>query len=281
MNLTQYGRTSTGVVPIRICILGPSGWGKSYMAAALCKLLTPADSLYVVGPMPNVKLEMEKMYKTKDIRWYNIPIPAKDRVAAEKFFQHMSDSDEHWMMCLDEADLYMASGSYGTPSIRVIVNTGRGSGHGIVCIARGSNEIAKNLLGTCDLVLFGRVTEPNAIDYLRRYVKHAIPDIEDVIQKLQPHTFLAFCPQSDPQFAGFVSVVNGQIVTYEPPEESWNEESLETQNTDETQTTGEDASIPPADAGSSADTPVTTAVPTTQSTSGPLQPKGNANAGTG
>lgn len=234
-------------------MLAPSGWGKSYLAAKLAPLLAPSDRQICVGPVPYTAQLLGRP-------WHNLPTPDKGPKAKEEtnqFFRNLNASNEHFLVILDETDLYMSSQAYSIPELREYVNVGRNFGHGIICIARGSSEVSKNLLGTADLTVWGRVSEPNAIDWAKRYMRHAIPDVETVLSELKPHRFLVFAPQSDPQYQGFLTVIGGRIVTWEPTATS--ESNVESED----RSAGDTASVDGAEERSRTDEPPTSAPSTT------------------
>lgn len=277
MNLA-WNRTSQGVLPVRIVILAPSDWGKSYMAATLAQRLplAPKDRIYCVGPVPSVANQI-------GVKWYNVPFPSKGPDAREEcdaFFRNLNASNEQMFVILDESDLYMTGRGYGSPEIMEYINTGRNYGHGILCIARGSAEVSKNLLGTSNMILWGRVTEPNARDWAHQYMKGAVPDVDVVLQRIRKHEFLVYTPQDDPQYQGFVSVVHGELRTWDRNPNPTSAESTTPTDSSPTSTETspptpvESASIPAATAPSPTVAPPISAPNTTPSTVGTEKPPG-------
>ena len=203
-----------GVRIFRALFLGPSGSGKTTIAGRFIQLVNwPKPNIRVVSPpnKPTLSRILGVPHLSLAIRDYD----AQERTFSEIFSTVCLPYDRGGMdigLVLDDADFYFsqAGRTYGVTALSELVKLGREAGLSQIFIAQGSSAISKDLVSNSNIVFFGQTSEPNLLDYARRYMR-SLPNAEEIISQLPRHVFLVWMPGANPQFQGFAKVVNGEI----------------------------------------------------------------------
>jgi energy-coupling factor transporter ATP-binding protein EcfA2 len=267
-----------GVRVGRALFLGPSGSGKTTLLIAFVKLLAwPKRNIRTVEPPTKSKL-------SEGLGVTHIGLDIHDYEAQEAYFQRLFEEgtkpyEEGGLdigLALDDADFYFsqAGRSYGSRGLMAIVKLGREAGFSQAFAGQGSSSLSKDLISQSTLVAIAKTTEPNLLDYARKYMRD-VPDVERIISHLGPHVFLVYCPNSEPKLQGFwhFDPATGTIEVVEwegpPPEEESTEEESPPSEPDEDSPDGDEpASSPDADEKSPTATAPAIATNTTPTTSG-------------
>lgn len=258
----------------RFLFLGPSGSGKTYIAGHFVRELRwPPELIRSVAPPTKPTL-------SRLIGAQHIAVDTEDRETQERVFDRIftevttpyTEGGHDIGLALDDSDFYFSQSgrSYGSPPLARLVKLGREAGLSQVFVAQGSSAISKDLISNSSIVFMARTTEPNLLDYARRYMRD-IPDAERIISNLPTHVFLVYAPNGTPKLLGFAKVVNGVIVCKEPENEEEPQEQEDpeesTPSTDDTEaskpepTAASPAAERPSPTGSSVPGPVTTTEP--------------------
>ena len=208
MELPDNGFAPHGTRVLRALILGAPGSGKTTFAVPLVHALAPKrDRVLCVGPVPTLSIKL-------GVPQHDLSTTDRDR--QEEFFRKVlktaqdSYPEGERLMVIDEADLYFSSAgrTYGSKGLQEIVNIGRNFFLSQVYIARGTSDIAKNCVAAANVVFIGQTTEPNLLDYARRFMP-AIPT--EALRDFPPHRFIVYAPNRVPHVLGVAWEENGQI----------------------------------------------------------------------
>lgn len=265
-------RSRDNVLIARIVIIATGEHGKSELAAALARsgALGPKENMYCIGP---VRVVPERI---GGVKWYDVPV--NDREAQERFFSYIIEQSKipyeegghDPILIVDEADSFYSQGgkSYGSPSLKSIVDHGRNWGICQLYISRATSDLAATTLGNANLIFFGRVNSPAGLDWIRRYMR-SLPDAERIINNLPPHVFLVWEPNGNPQFRGLakVNMATGQIETQDLTQPPLEEDEASGSDSDEPETPTSDGNASTLGAtGSSRTSSEATSAPSTTPT---------------
>lgn len=208
MNLS-WPRTSEGIVPRWVLLLGSTQSGKSTAAPYFARMMcTDPARIRVVGIVPKIADALGVPFH---------PIDPYDRDRVEEFFEKLEKSSEGIFLVLDEADEYMSARAYSVPALFTLVNAGANFGKGGILIGHGSNVMPKNMLANAGMICYFATNETNLI----RYARDLMPDypggpdsVERTLRDLPPHMFLLYTPRDTPHYPGFGKVVEGKLLVY-------------------------------------------------------------------
>lgn len=234
----------------RFLFLGPSDSGKTTFAGHFIReeLRWPVANIRSVAPP--TKPVLSNLVRAK-----HIPLDINDREAQEACFARIwregstpyDQGGSDIGLVVDDADFYFSSAgrTYGSDSLAAIVKLGREAGISQVYCTQGSSTTVKDLLNNASLVGIGCTTEPNIVDYARRYMQD-VPEAVYVIGHLQKYVFLLYTPTQSKKLQGLARVVNGHIEVKPWPEgtQPEEEESPPTEPSEEASTPDASVSTP-------------------------------------
>jgi hypothetical protein len=205
-------RTEDGVVPSVICLIGPRGSGKTFMAATIVPMLVAKKSqITSAGPVAALSIRL-------GVPHHNISPLRPDE--ANKFFTNELNSREHHILVVDECDSFMSAGGYTSQALTEYARVGRNYGLGLVSISHSTAETAKSLLNHADIQFWFRQSLPGATEYIHKYIDPDMPGSSDAIRNMPERTAFVWLPNSTPKFGGYARVIDGQVVIWNPEEES-------------------------------------------------------------
>ena len=173
----NLNRTSEGVCPIVVVVLGRRGTGKTKMMEALAPLMAPRNRLVIVSPIPTLK------HRMPDVPWYKISV--SDKAYIEKIFREWLNErgkegkGVHRFVLADEADELTAANAAGTAGGFVAqgpydyINYGREQGLGIMLSSRRPSNIAKDICANANLVVVFNTVDPAALDYYSGWMQES------------------------------------------------------------------------------------------------------------
>jgi hypothetical protein len=214
---------SSGVCQSLFGLVGPRESGKSEMAAILASMCSPRERLIVAGPVPTIA---EKL----SVPWHKVS--TLDKKGASAFFGGLERSDAHFFLVLDEADSFLGAAGYYNRELQEWVRDNRNFGQGGIFVAHSVGEVPKSYLNNCDVIFFFRSSVPGVRDWLRKYARSDMPDIDEVVSHLGQYQALVWAPKSEPKCLGIakanledrtIEIVDLETLR-EPPKEPVKEE---------------------------------------------------------
>lgn len=196
----------SGIRVGRVMVFGSVNAGKTELMARLAvQMVRSVDQIYVVSTVAKLAKLINSMSPDPNVKCHYFDTPPLNTDIKESLFS--SFKGRRILVVSDEFDSYSkGSRSVGSPALYEINMSGRNFGTSLLLGAHGTSEVAKSLIAQSQVVLFSRTTEPNLLDYARKYMKAEIPDIEMRLRKLPNHVFLVWCPPSTPKFQGYLWV---------------------------------------------------------------------------
>lgn len=271
-------KSPEGVRIGRFLFLGPSDAGKTTFAGTFIRDILQWPAAHIRSVAPPTKPSLSRIIHAE-----HIPLDINDRDAQEACFGRIwregsapyDQGGSDLGLVVDDADFYFSSmgRTYGSDSLAAIVKLGREAGISQVYCTQGSSTTVKDLLNNASLVGIGCTSEPNIVDYARRYMQD-VPDAVYVIGHLPKYVFLLYTPTQATKLQGTAKVVNGHIEVKpwdpNPEEQEVQEEeaSPSTEPSEEASSPDESASTPDAERSSPTATAPASAASTTPNGSG-------------
>jgi hypothetical protein len=185
----------TGLRVGRIVFYGPVGSGKTLLAVAVGKMMSPPsfEEIYILSPVATAANNWPQA------QWYQISPTDKTRVNA--FMEEMKK--KRALLVVDEADSYCGGSarSFGTPGMFEAVLFGRNACLSMLIIAHGTSLAPKAVVANAEALFFFRTTEPNLLEYAKDYMVE-IPDVEHTLRNLPRHVALIYAPNGENKFVG-------------------------------------------------------------------------------
>ncbi len=189
----ELPRTDSGVVTSLFAMVGPRDVGKTTMAAILAPMLAPKERIICAGPVPTMAERM-------GVPWHKVS--RLDKAGADKFFSGLERSDASFFLCLDEADSFLGASQFYSQPLQEWVRDNRNFGQGGLLIGHSVGEVAKSFINNCDVVFFFRSSVPGTRDWLRKYARGDMEEIDEVVANLHAHQALVWAPKQDPKCLG-------------------------------------------------------------------------------
>lgn len=238
--LGYYKRNASGILPIVQVIVGPRGRGKSKLAVPLARSMV-SDSKQIVCAgfgTPQIANEL-------GVPWHQLDATTpKAAEQAAAFFRSIYKSDGQFVLVLDDSDAAWSEPAR-FKALWEFIRNNRALGQGAIIICHSPGDVSKTILKNAQVVWFACQSEPNSIDYIRRYMKADFPNAEMRIRSLEAYTFLVWAPELPGKYKyvgeGWVED-DGRLVIAE----RWNQNSPPESPTD--------TPSPPTDPGDSAGT---------------------------
>lgn len=259
-----YKRNASGILPIVQVIVGPRGRGKSKLAVPLARsMVSDARQIVCAGfGTPQVANELGRPWHQLDAT------TPKNAAAAAEFFRTIYKSDNQFVLVLDDSDAAWSEPAR-FKALWEFIRNNRALGQGAIIICHSPGDVSKTILKNAQVVWFACQSEPNSIDYIRRYMKPDFPNAEARVRSLPAYTFLAWAPE----LPGTRKYVGEGWV-----DESGNIQIAERWNSPSPSPSPTDTPSPPPDPGASAGT----APPRSEASVGPTPAKrATASGGTG
>lgn len=186
-------QTEQGVTTALMALVGPRDVGKTTMAAALAPQLAPKDRIIAAGPVPTIAERI-------GVPWHKISRLQKKE--ADEFFESLERSDASFLLVLDEADSFLGASQFYSQPLQEWVRDNRNFGQGGVFIGHSVGEVNKSYLNNCDVIFFFRSSVPGTRDWLRKYARSDLADIDELVANLGDHQALVWAPKNDPKALG-------------------------------------------------------------------------------
>lgn len=205
--------TREGTFTDLILIVAPRGGGKTTLMASLAGMV-PNERLEVVSPVPRLG-ELRGILTHRKF--------ASDKDIAD-FWGSYLRSGKRVVIFVDEGDEYITgsvqggSGGYCCDELYRLVNYGRNDpwAIGMVWSCRGASDVTTNLIRAANVSFIGQTLEPNAVEYLGRYMGSL--DWRPYLHALPRYVFVV---HSEGVFCGYVKVEGGEITWVDPPGDDW------------------------------------------------------------
>lgn len=209
-------RTESGVTTSLFALVGPRDVGKTTMASVLVPQLAPKEKIICAGPVPTLAERI-------GVPWHKVsPL---DRKGADRFFASLEKSDDSFFLALDEADAFLGAAAFYCKPLQEWVRDNRNFGQGGLLIGHSVGEVAKSYINNCDVIFFFRSSVPGTRDWLRKYAKGDMENIDEVVANLEPHQALVWAPKENPKCVGIAQAdpkTNEiRIVTLEEVSKEW------------------------------------------------------------
>jgi hypothetical protein len=186
-----YRRNPSGVLPIVVVIVGPRGSGKSKIAVPLVRHMVSKAGQIVCAGFGSPQLANDLGVPWHQLRAAN----ARGAEKAAQFFRTVENSEGNFVFVLDDSDAVWREPARYIAMYEFIRNN-RAFGQGSLIITHSPGATNKNsVLCNAQLILFSCQSEPNAIDYCRRYMKADFPRAEERIRSLPRYRFLVWAPE--------------------------------------------------------------------------------------
>lgn len=209
-------RTESGVTTSLFALVGPRDVGKTTMAAIMVPQLAPKERIICAGPVPTLAERI-------GVPWHKVS--RLDRKGADRFFSSLEKSDASFFLALDEADSFLGASAFYCQPLQEWVRDNRNFGQGGLLIGHSVGEVAKSYINNCDVIFFFRSSVPGTRDWLRKYARGDMDNIDEVVANLEPHQALVWAPKENPKCLGIAQAdpEKGEIhiVTMEEVESEW------------------------------------------------------------
>lgn len=253
----ELNRTSEGVCPIVVVVLGRRGVGKTLLMEGTAPWFAPPEKEVIVSPIQTLKARMP------GLPWYKVSV--QDKAGMERLFRGFLNDGVQRFVLADEADELTAANAAGTAggfvaqAVYDYINYGREQGLGIMLSSRRPSNIAKDITANANLVFVAQTVDPAALDYYQAWMRDPLrPEIDwrAKCQVLPTHerypwtVFMVWEPGK--KFLGYVTVdpASKQVRDWDPSELEGMEQLEETvsdaESTEPSTTTDTSAMAPEA-----------------------------------
>lgn len=201
-------------------LIGPRGWGKTTFMAALLDGV-PRDRIRIISPVSALGAATGLPY---------IHLRGDDKKSCQLTFGQLLNDHTRYVEALDEFDEYCPggvtghSGGYCCRELYDTVNYGRNDPWhiGLIASSRGTADITTNSIRGANYIWIFQATEPNQVEYVRKWIKQGDIDFETIVRNLPKYVALGWEPGNpDGAFTGFWKVIGGRIQEVTPDMPEW------------------------------------------------------------